>query len=181
MYRKVCLLLFLNFQTLNLFMKLTIIMGMMFIMMLMIAEYQPFIMIEHNYLEYFSSISSFFLIFAAYLYLSEVNNFIKAICFVVINITNFLFFVSWSIGTLKILIFKYRQLFLKHMPRLVFIIDAINSTLLFIVTRNCLNPFKIAWYFRAYYERNKTLGMRNSSKNKQISFKNELNPPSPRH
>ena len=176
MYRKVCLLLFLNFQTFNLFMKLTVMICIMFLMMLMIVQHHPFILNEHNYLEYYSSISSLFLIFAAFLYISEVSTLMKALCFVFINITNFLFIMSWTCGILKILVFKYSHFFLKYLPTFVVIIMTINSTLWFMIKRNCVNPIKITGYFRHHYRLNETIReTQNTQRNQRMQFLNEMN------
>ena len=176
MYRKICLLLFLNFQTLNLFMKLTIMLCIMFLMMLMIVYHHPFIQLEHNYLEYYSSISSLFLIFATFLYVSEISDSVKAFCFLFISITNFLFVLSWGCGLLKILTFKYSRFFLKYIPSFVVLIITVNSTLWFIIKKNCVNPFRIVRNFKYHYRINESVKkIQNNQKNQRIEFQNEMN------
>ena len=169
MFRKVSLLIFLNFQAVNLSVKLTIIMFIMYVMLLLIIKCQPFVLNDYNNLEYYSSLSSFFLIFVAFLYTVEISNPIKAICFIFINISNIIFCVPWFFGMIRIILFKYSALLLKYAPKPFIFIVVFNQVLQFILNENCFNPKKIDRKFRSVYR--KMMNLEKNSVNKNKSFK----------
>ena len=172
MYRKICLLLFFNFQSLNISMKLTLIMFIMYMMLLLIIQCQPFILADHNNLEYYSSFSSFFLIFAAYLYILEISEVVKAICFIFINVINFFFILPWNVGMLRILLLKYSEIFLKYIPNMFYFILAFDRTLKYILIKSCFNREKIKKKFKNYHSKFKNFGK--TPTNKHITFKSMM-------
>lgn len=122
MYRKIIIMLFFNFQSINISLKMSLIILVMFLGMVLYANFNPFVNKNYNTLEYFSSIAAFALVFAAYLYVLEVNVNVKAMCFVVISFTNILFFIPWIFSILRIIIFKYESFFIRRLPKIAIFI-----------------------------------------------------------
>lgn len=172
MYRKIVLLLFFNFQSLNINLKLSVILLIMFIMLLLITHCRPFIYQNHNNLEFYSSFSAFFLIFVAYLYLTEVSLVIKAICFIMINLTNILFFIPWVFEVIRVIIFRYHSFFVSFLPKTTTIILVIERTLNFMLDENCFNPFKLMKIAKLNYKQ--IFKLRKQAQKTKIGFKKEL-------
>lgn len=122
MYKKIFLMIFFNFQFIDISIKMILILFVMFFMNILYANFNPYFNKKYNKLEQLSSLSAFTLVFSANLYILEVSVNIKAICFLVITITNVLFFIPWFLSVLRIIILKYRDFFMKYFPKIAILI-----------------------------------------------------------
>lgn len=143
----------------------------MFWMLIFSIKYKPFVNKEHNNLEYFSSLSAVALLFAAYLYILEANIIVKAICFIMIHLTNILFSMPWIFGVLKIMIMKYYQGLAKIFPKTIAVILAIEKTINDIIEENIFNPTKI---IKIAISNFKSFNLKKTKKRRKMSFNMEL-------
>ena len=79
--------------------------------------YQPFILREFNTLEFYSTLSALITIFSGSLYVSDVNDYLKALCFFVIVLVNAAFSLRWILSMFEIIFNLHFNFFKKYFPK----------------------------------------------------------------
>lgn len=89
--------------------------------------YQPFILREFNTLEFYSTLSALITIYSGSLYVSDINDYLKALCFIVIVLVNAAFSLRWLWSMFEIIFNVHFNFFEKYFPKFTQKYISINS------------------------------------------------------
>lgn len=131
MYRKI-LFIGVNFITIEVFSKATLLLFFSYTSGLLTIYFQPFITSNLNSLELFSNLSVTMTLYGGSIYLQQdlTNEFVKVILFFGILFINIFFGVLWTLSTFQIFFHKHVDFFRKYLPNLTKIIIFLENYLL---------------------------------------------------
>jgi len=128
MFRKIFFI-FLSIIAIDVFLKGVILLSVSFISLFLVLQKQPFILSKLNDLEYKSNFAALITLFVGNLYLCDISQVIQDICFVLILLTNTLFFCNFLFNVLYLLLHIHFEKLYKLSPRLTTFITSIFISL----------------------------------------------------
>ena len=120
---------FLSIIPIDVFLKGVILLSVSFISLFLVLQKQPFILSKLNDLEYKSNFAALITLFVGNLYLYDISQVIQDICFVLILLTNTLFFCTFLFNVLYLLLHIHFEKLYKLSPRLTTFITSIFISL----------------------------------------------------
>jgi hypothetical protein len=129
MYRKIFFISVNLLENIAIFGKATITLCFSFITFLMTYYARPFIFRKMNILEFYSNQSTVLTIFSGALYVADVNEWQKAICFMTVLIVNGFFALHWFSSLLDIIFDAHFETFEKYFPNLAIKTFALKQSL----------------------------------------------------
>lgn len=94
MYRKIIFIIFLTIQ-IDMTVKATVLLSLSFLSLALILSFKPFVLQNLNILEFKSNFAAMIALFVGNLYICNVSDLLKAICFAMIILINTWFFLSF--------------------------------------------------------------------------------------
>jgi hypothetical protein len=129
MYRKIIFISINLFTDMPMISKAVILLFFSFLSLVITFNSKPFLLKEMNYLEFYSNISASFTIFSGSLYITDINDYIKACCFAAIVLVNFMFAIIWLISLISITFQTHYKKFEKYFPSLAIKFNALKNSM----------------------------------------------------
>lgn len=117
MYRKIIFIIFLTIQ-IDMTIKATVLLSLSFLSLVLILSFKPFVLQNLNILEFKSNFAALIALFVGNLYISEISDLFKAICFVMIILINTWFFLSFLFDIIFLFFHVNYEKFNKFSPKL---------------------------------------------------------------
>lgn len=137
MYRKIIFVIFLIVQ-IDVIIKVLILLSLSFISLTVVIIYKPFILQELNILELKSNFAALTVLFVGNLYLCDIYDSLKAICFVVIVIINTWFFLNFLFDLIFLFFQIHFEKINKILPRFTVVFAKILIEIEGLSIRKCL-------------------------------------------
>jgi len=130
MYRKIFFIA-INLSSMTSFLKVSILLCVASINLFLNFRFRPYVFQELNVLEFYSLLSTIFMLFTGALYISEIGDNLKAMCFLSIILVNSAFCLSWFCSIVSLTFFnnweKFEKVFPKFTFKLLSILDNIQK------------------------------------------------------
>lgn len=170
MYRKIIFIV-INLLNINSLTKVTLLLFISTLVFLITYFTRPFVFAPLNQIELYSLMSAIITLFAGALYISDVNDYLKAISFMVILLVNFAFVLTWLFSLLNIVFETNFNKMKEKCPALAYKLMAFLKT---------LQKTKRSWNFFKYVKRmRKTYHTEKEEIIKEIEVEKSLNKKKP--
>lgn len=130
MYRKIIFISINLFQEMDLIGKTTILIFFSFISLLITFHERPFLLRRMNILEFYSNLSASLTLFLATIYISNKNEFLNGMCFILVALVNLNFGYQWLSAVINIVVLTHGPYLQKHFPNLIAYYFAVQNSLI---------------------------------------------------
>lgn len=129
MYRKILFISVNLLENLSIFNKATLMLSFSFVSFLITYYSRPFLLKKMNVLELYSNLSSALTIYAGALYIMDVGDWLKAICFATVVLLNCIFSYFWISSMISIIFHAHFETREKFFPKITLKIFALIEAL----------------------------------------------------
>lgn len=129
MYRKIMFISINLFTDMSIFSKAVILLFFSFLSLMVTFNSKPFLLREMNYLEFYSNISASLTIFSGALFITDINDYLKALCFSVIIFVNGVFALIWLTSMISLVFHVHHRNLERICPCLVIRVHALRASL----------------------------------------------------
>lgn len=129
MYRKIIFISINLFTEKSMFSKAVVLLFFSFLSLLLTFRSKPFLLREMNYLELYSNISASLTIFSGALFLTDINDYLKAFSFTIIILVNGIFALTWLTSMTRLVFHVHHQKLERICPCFLVRMHALRASL----------------------------------------------------